>query len=81
MHPLHQQVAPYLQQGLLVAGSVLPLEVVISHTRKWWDGVTRSSREPNLLEFKYEVHATPDDWTIGGQRVGRFSAEVSYLGS
>ena len=80
MHPLHHQAVPPLQQDFLVIGSVLPLEVVISHTRKWWDCDTRSSRDANLLDFKYEVHAPPDDWTIGGRKVGRFSAEVSYLG-
>ena len=80
MHPLHHQAPPFLQQDFLVTGSILPLQVVISHTRKWWDGYTRSSRDANPLGFKYEVHASPDDWTIGGQKVGHFSAEVSYLG-
>ena len=59
-------------------GSVLPLQVSISHTRRWWAGVARSSCDGILLDFKYEVQALPDDWTIGGQKKGQFSTKVSH---
>ena len=79
MHPPYDRAASCVQQGYLAIGSVLPLQVVICHTRKWWDEEAGSRDEGNPLDFKYEVHAPPDDWTIGGQRKGHFSAKVSYL--
>ena len=59
-------------------GSALPLRVVIRHTRQWWGGDIRSGNDGNALVFQYEVHALPDDWIIGGQKKGHFSAQVSY---
>ena len=80
MRPLHDCAAPFFQQNILAIGSVLPLQIVISHTRKWWDSDARSSCDCNLLHFKYEMQALPDDWTIGGQKKGHFSAKVSHWG-
>ena len=80
MHRLQNGAAPCLHQEILAIGSALPLKVVISHTRKWWHGNARSSYDGNPLDFEYEVHALPGDWTIGGQKKGHFSAKVSYLG-
>ena len=80
MHPLHERARKFTQQDFLAIGSVLPLRVVISHTRRWWDGVARSSYDGTLLDFKYEVQALPDDWTIGGQKKGHFSAKVYHWG-
>lgn len=77
MHPLHNRIAPSLQQDILAIGSVLPLEVIINHTRKWWDGGAPSHNGGKLTDFKYEVQALPDDWTIGGQKKGHFSVMVS----
>ena len=77
MYPLHNGAAPPLQQNFIAIGVVWPLEVIISHTRKWWDGDVRSSCDGEPLEFKYEVHALPDDWTIGGAKTGHFTAKVS----
>ncbi len=78
MHPLRDRATPVSQQDFLAMGSVLPLEVVISHTRKWRDSDARLTFDSNLLEFKYELHALPDDWTIGGQKKGHFKVKVSY---
>lgn len=78
LHPRYNGAAPCLQQDFLAIGSALPLEVVIRHTRKWWDGDTASKYDDNPLDFKYEVHAAPTDWTIGGQKKGHFSAKVSF---
>lgn len=80
LHPLHDHAAPRLQQGSLAIGSVLPLELIIRHTRKWWDGDGGSRYEGKPLDFRYEVQALSDDWTIGGQKKGHFSAKVSYSG-
>ena len=77
MHPLRDRARSFLQQDFLAMGSVLPLQVSISHTRRWWAGVARSSYDGILLDFKYEVQALPDDWTIGGQKKGQFSTKVS----
>ena len=77
-HPLHDRAAPRLQRDFLSIGSALPLEVVIRHTRKWWEGDAGSRYDGNPLDFKYDVHALPDDWTIGGQKKGHFRAVVSY---
>lgn len=76
MRPMHNRAAPCLQPDFLALGSALPLEVVIRHTRKWWDADARSRNDGKPLDFKYEVHALPDDWTIGGQRKGHFSAKA-----
>lgn len=78
LHPLYNRAAPSLQQNILAIGSALPLEVVIRHTRKWWDGDAGSKYDGKPLDFKYEVHAAPNDWTIGGQKKGHFSAKVSF---
>lgn len=80
MHLLHYDAAPCLQQDFLAIGSVLSLELVIRHTRKWWDGNAGSRYEGIPLDFRYEVHALPGDWTIGGQKKGHFAAKVSYSG-
>ena len=80
MQRLHNGAGPHLQPDFLAMGSALPLEVVIRHTRKWWDGDTRSGYDGEPLDFKYEVHALPDDWIIGGQKKGLFSAKVSCSG-
>lgn len=78
MHPLHNHAAPFLLPGFLAIGSALPLKMAIRHTRKWWDSDARSRYEGIPLDFRYEVHALSDDWTIGGQRKGHFSAKVSH---
>ena len=80
MRPLHDRTAQFLQRDSLAIGSGLPLQVVISHTRKWRDGCARSSYDGNFLDFKYELQALPDDWIIGGQKKGHFSAKVSCWG-
>lgn len=77
MYALHDRAAPLLQQDVLAIGSALPLEVEVRHTRKWCDSDAGSKSDGNPLDFKYEVHALPDDWTIGGQKKGHFSAKVS----
>ena len=81
MHPLRNPAGPFLQRDCLATGSVLRLQVVISHTRNWWDGDARSRYNGKPLEFRYEVQALADDWTIGGQKKGHFSAKVSYQGN
>lgn len=80
MHPLHDHAAPRLQQDPLALGSVFPVELVIRHTRKWWDVDAGSRYEGTPLDFRYEVQALFDDWTIGGQKKGHFSAKVSCSG-
>ena len=80
MRPLHKRAAEFLQRDFLAIGSGLALQVVISHTRKWWDGHARSSYDGNLLDFKYDVQVLPDDWIIGGQKKGHFTAKVSCRG-
>ena len=80
MHPLHNRSSPGLQQESLAIGSVLVLKVIICHTRKWWDDDAGSRNDGDPLGFTYEVHALPDDWAIGGQKKGSFSAKVSYPG-
>lgn len=80
LHPLHDPAAPCLQQDFLAIGSALPLKVVTRHTRRWCDGDAGSRYDGNPLDFKYEVHALPEDWTIGGQKKGHFSAKVSSPG-
>lgn len=80
MHPPHNPAAPCVQQGYLAIASVLPLQVVICHTRKWWYDEAGSRDDGKPLDFKYEVHTSSDDWTIGGQRKGHFSAKVSFPG-
>ena len=79
MVPMHDGVTPFSQQDCLAIGSVLPLQIVISHTRRWWDGDARSEYDGSHLDFKYEVQASPNDWTIGGQKKGHFRAKVSLL--
>ena len=78
MYPLHDRATPYLQQEVLGIESTLPLKLFIRHTRRWCDGEAWPSRDSNALDFKYEIHAPPEDWTIGGQKQGHFSARVSY---
>ena len=78
MHPLHDRTGPSLQHDCLSIGSVLPLEVIINHTRNWWDNNARSRYDGNPFNFKYEVQALPEDWTVGGQKKGHFSAKVSH---
>lgn len=80
MHAVHDGTVPCLQQDTLAIRSALPLEVVVRHTRKWWDGKAGSRYDDEPIDFTYEVHALPDDWTIGGQKKGHFSAKVSYSG-
>ena len=77
MQHLHDRARPSLQQDCLRIGSVLPLQVVISHTSNWWDGNAESSYDGNPLDFRYEVQALSDDWAVGGQKKGHFSAKVS----
>lgn len=76
MLPMPSGAAPFTQQDFLAIGSVLPLRVVVAHTRMWWDGYTRSKYDGSPLDFKYEVQAFPNDWTVGGQKKGHFSAKA-----
>ena len=78
MHPLHDRAGPSLQHDCLSIGSVLQLQVVINHTRDWWDSNARLRYDGDPLDFKYEVQALPDDWTVGGQKKGHFSAKASH---
>ena len=78
MHPFHDRAGPSSQHDCLGIGSVLPLQVIVNHTRDWWDSNARSRYDDKPLDFKYEVQALPDDWTVGGQKKGHFSAKVSH---
>lgn len=61
----------------LPIGQGLPMELSISHTRRW--DLAASVAEPRALKFCYEVQANPDIWLVGGQRKGHFSAKVSII--
>ena len=80
MHPLHDCAGPSVQRDCLGIGSVLPLQVIVNHTRNWRDSKVRSRYDDNSLDFKYEIQALPDDWTVGGQKKGHFSAKVGHWG-
>ena len=75
---MHDRAGSSLQHDCLGIGSVLPLQVIVNHTRNWWDSNARSRYDDKPLDFKYEVQALPDDWTVGGQKKGHFSAKVSH---
>lgn len=59
-------------------GQAIPAELNIQHTRKWSDP---DSTIDDVLEFCFEVHASPDTWLVGGQRKAHFSAKVHNLPS
>ena len=80
MRPLLNGATRCSRQDFLDIGSALQLEVTIRHPRKSWDDDTRSKNDGNPLDFRYEVRALPEDWTIGGQKKGHFSANVSISG-
>lgn len=59
-------------------GRAIPAELNIQHTRKWSNP---SLTTDDVLEFCFEVHASPDTWLIGGLRKAHFSAKVHGLRS
>ena len=57
-------------------GQSIPAELSIQHTRRWSDpGLTTD----DVLDFCFEVHASPDTWLIGGQRKAHFRTKVHSL--
>ncbi|KAK4698015.1 trafficking protein particle complex subunit 10, partial [Lecanoromycetidae sp. Uapishka_2] len=58
----------------LSVGQALPMELVISHNRQW-GGDSHPSVDSEVLDFVYEVQASPDVWLIGGQKKAHFSAK------
>ncbi|MCJ1276106.1 hypothetical protein MMC21_003911 [Puttea exsequens] len=53
-------------------GHGLPMELVISHTRRWHLGKGGDTdKEPH--RFSYEVQGHPDHWIVGGQKKAHFS--------
>ncbi|KAL9124781.1 MAG: hypothetical protein Q9217_005924 [Psora testacea] len=79
MHVVHTaRLCP--QEGCLIAhvdasymalGQALPLELILEHTRHWGS----EAEDDRCLHFRYDVHASPDTWLVGGQRSARFSAK------
>lgn len=59
-------------------GRAIPAELNIRHTRKWSNPRLTSD---DVLNFYFEVHASPDTWLIGGLRKAHFSAKVRSLQS
>ena len=57
-------------------GRAIPAELKIQHTRKWSNPRWTTD---DLLDFCFEVHASPDTWLIGGLRKAHFSAKVHSL--
>lgn len=57
-------------------GRAIPAELKIEHTRKWSNPRWTTD---DLLDFCFEVHASPDTWLIGGLRKAHFSAKVLSL--
>jgi len=57
-------------------GKGIPMELTISHTRKWGN-LNLKETASQALEFCFEIHANPDIWVVGGQRRAHFSAMVS----
>ena len=51
-------------------------ELTIEHTRRWSDGTGAAT----MSEFCYNIHASLEDWVIGGQRSVVFHAQVSSAG-
>lgn len=65
-----------MQDRIVAVGQALSAELVITHSRKW-----SSPEKPmdDILDFCFEVHASPDTWLIGGQKKAHFSAKVNDL--
>lgn len=61
--------------GCAIIGQPIPAELVIKHTRQWFDQ-TKKRAKNETLEFYYDVQASLDTWLIGGQRKARFVAKV-----
>jgi hypothetical protein len=56
---------------MITAGSALPAELVIRHSRNWDTCPTGASSEP--MEFFYEVQNNPDMWLVSGRKRAHFT--------
>lgn len=59
--------------GASAVGHGIPAELVLQYTRRWDVKRAVSERQPDELEFYYELDASPETWLIGGRRKARFS--------
>ncbi|KAG0154912.1 TMEM1 family protein, putative [Penicillium digitatum] len=54
-------------------GQMITAELSLRHTRRWCSPANRENAD-QPLECSYEIHASPDQWQIGGRRRGNFLA-------
>lgn len=64
--------------GVVGVGQPIAAELVITHTRKWFDQ-NQNEAKNKTLEFCYDIQASLDTWLIGGQRKARFVAKVDEI--
>jgi len=75
LRPFIKPESPRSDLHTLAIGQGLPMELIITHTRKWHSD-SRQEADSQPLDFIYEVQANPDIWLIGGQRKAHFSARA-----
>lgn len=85
MHVVHtarlrrlEMSSSHPQLDSVPGGKGIPMELTISHTRKWGSEETHGA-EDQALDFFFEIQANPDVWVVGGQRKVHFSSMVSKM--
>jgi trafficking protein particle complex subunit 10 len=63
-------ITPYAAVGHMV-----PAELTLRHTRRWYAQPSEKQDSAGPLEFSYEMHVNQDLWLLGGRRRGHFSAQ------
>ncbi|KAI9849404.1 MAG: hypothetical protein M1838_000147 [Thelocarpon superellum] len=63
------------EQSYVAVGQTLAARLRMTHSRDWGEGRARSREDAGALEFVYEIHASPDQWLVGGQKKAHFTAK------
>lgn len=74
LRPLIKLKGPTPESNTLAIGQALPMELIITHTRRWHSD-SGADAGSQALEFSYEVQANPDIWLVGSQRKARFTTK------
>ncbi|KIV99909.1 uncharacterized protein PV09_08436 [Verruconis gallopava] len=77
LHVLHTAKLSLPGKSVVTHGSVIPVIVTVTYTRRWWNPSSVSpstDAADHSSEFLLEIDAPPDVWLLGGQRRARYSA-------
>ncbi|KAL9099184.1 MAG: hypothetical protein Q9163_005282 [Psora crenata] len=74
LRPRKSSISTPFDSPYVTMGQALPMELVLEHTRQWGP----EAGDGKILDFCYDIQASPETWLVGGQRRARFTATEGH---